>query len=332
MDCLCVHCYAIYLLMILYSSEDEIIEQYFRFFLSIQPLRSFRILQHFKFTDTILLVIRHSISDYLPLAIILFMFLFLVALFGVQIFNFHENNRSPNSFFDFPDGFITCFTILTTDNWYPFITRFFDRTDRNWIVFYTLTIVFIGNFIILDLFIATMLRKFELICAQQNLESENFKKIETLDQSKETNIRNNDNDENKMERKKKKSMGKKTTDIRKSAPTIILRMSLKLALFFQGKYYIRIKTIFLLFVCVNLILESYLKFKTEENLKNYIFIQSLFINLWLGVDLFLHIYVFGINSIKNSFDIFEIISIIGFLIYDCFQIRNPLTKVEYQFF
>lgn len=321
MDCLCVHCYAIYLLMILYSSEDEIIEKYFRFLLSIQPLRSFRILQHFKFTDTILLVIRHSFSDYLPLAIILFMFLFLFTLFGVQIFNFHENNKSPNSFFDFLDGFITCFTILTTDNWYPFIVKFFDRTDRNWIIFYTLTIVFIGNFIILDLFIATMLRKFELICAQQSLESENLKKSETL------NINNNDKKIENEHNEERKSMEKKTTSIRKSAPTIILRLSLKLAHFFKGKYYIKIKTIFLLSVCVGFILETFLKFKTEQNLISYVFIQNIFINLWLAIDLFLHIYIFGNNSIKNFFDIFEIVSIIGFLFYECFHIKNPLTKV-----
>ena len=55
-----------------------------------------------------------------------------------------------------------------------------------------------------------------------------MKKIEILNQSNQNNI---PNDGNKIENEEKKSMDKKKTAIRKSAPTIILKISLKLAHF-----------------------------------------------------------------------------------------------------
>jgi hypothetical protein len=132
-----------------------------------------------KSLQVLLETISSSLQDVGNFALLLFLFMFIYSLIGMQIlsnrlhFDAHsgipiaigedgyENASTPRSHFDnFFWSMITVFQVLSGENWN---TIMYDGwRARGWIaVIYLLSLVVIGSFIVMNLFLAILLKKFE---------------------------------------------------------------------------------------------------------------------------------------------------------------------------
>ena len=104
----------------------------------------------------------NSIRAIASLLFLLFLFIVIFALLGMQLFanrfNFPEGR--PRGHFDsFHAAFVTVFQLLTLENWQLVLFSGM-RSFGGWSVFYFLSWIFIGNFVLLNLFLAILLDSF----------------------------------------------------------------------------------------------------------------------------------------------------------------------------
>ena len=91
-----------------------------RMFRTLRVLRVARLLRGLKSMMNIISVIQRSISSFVYLAMLLFLFIFIYALLGMQLFGgqFGFLNGSNRYNFDsFNYSFVTSFILLTMENW-----------------------------------------------------------------------------------------------------------------------------------------------------------------------------------------------------------------------
>ncbi len=115
-------------------------------------------------------VLMRSMDSFIYLAMLLLLFMFIYALLGMQIFggkfNFEENEDGssgpPRANYDtFHFSFVTVFQVLTMENW-QFILYDSMRSDVGAPIsaIYLISWVFLGNFMLLNLFLAILLDSF----------------------------------------------------------------------------------------------------------------------------------------------------------------------------
>ena len=99
----------------------------------------------------------------------LFLVLFLLSLIGIELFrnkikinkySFYSKQFDFNSFFS---AFSVCFNLINLNNWYDMVIIGFKSSNPIAYIIFTLTLIFFGNFVILNLFIVIMLEGFENI-------------------------------------------------------------------------------------------------------------------------------------------------------------------------
>lgn len=96
------------------------------------------------------------------LAMLLLLFLFIYTLLGMQLFGgkFDFEEGTPRGNFDqFHSAFVTVFQLLTLENWQLVLFSGI-RSFGGWSVIYFLSWIFIGNFVLLNLFLAILLDSF----------------------------------------------------------------------------------------------------------------------------------------------------------------------------
>ena len=345
-DVICLFSYALFKMLESLHTIDNVFKS-LRFLAAIQPLRAFRFLQYFSFMETIQHVISKTFSDYLPLAIILFVFLYIYTLLGLQIFHKSYIDPSiPYNFQDFFSGFTTCFTIMTLDNWYSFIVAYMPNSNRASIIFFTLTLILFGNFVLLDLFIAAMLNGFEFICLKQNTikESENYDenltKMVEKQQSRSSLIR----DEGKI-----MLSSRKTKIYRKMSKYISIisvywtlkhhKMAKILQSIIKNQVFNYIVYIITWFACFEMIYESYyLNYWNYDTEMTYsILYMNIAINLFFGFDIVIRVFSEGVydgakNLITNFPILLEFLYILGFYSDFIFMDKNLLIQVIFQYF
>lgn len=142
----------------------------FNAFRSLRIFRLFRVLKVmriFRYTRSLVLlltVIKSSMSKFIYLLLLLLLMLVLFTLLGMEIFE---------STFDFPEGlprnnfdsfhwaFVTMFQVLSSENW-DYVLRICMRSSAgHWSGFFIIVWLILGNFIILNLFLALLLGAFE---------------------------------------------------------------------------------------------------------------------------------------------------------------------------
>ena len=130
-----------------------------RIFRTFRILRVARLFRYFNYIAHILDVIARSISSSAYLALLLLLFIVIFALLGMQIFggqfNFPEG-RPRAHFDDFHNAFVTVFQVLSTENWYVIM---YDgtRTQGYFSSLFFIVWIFLGNFVLLNLFLAILL-------------------------------------------------------------------------------------------------------------------------------------------------------------------------------
>ena len=133
----------------------------FRIFRVLKVVRLFRYL---KSLETLIKLIGNSISSLAYLFLLLLLFLFIFTLLGMQIFggefNFPEGLPRGN-FDNFHWAFVTTFQVLTTENWNDILTSSLRSSLGIWSSFFLIFWIILGNFIILNLFLAILLDSVE---------------------------------------------------------------------------------------------------------------------------------------------------------------------------
>ena len=131
-----------------------------RIFRVFRVLRMMRLLRGLKSMLQIINVIQRSISSFIYLTMLLLLFVFIYALLGMQIFG--GGFTVPEvvgtiryNYDSFLNAFITSFIMLTTENWNTIMFYAFSgTTSQALIVVYFVSCIFIGNWMLLNLFLA----------------------------------------------------------------------------------------------------------------------------------------------------------------------------------
>eukprot|EP00347_Sterkiella_histriomuscorum_P015163 403358079 len=109
-------------------------------------------------------VISRSIQSFAYIALLLILFIFIYSLLGMQIFGgfYQFADGKPRSNFDsFNSAFILTFQLLTMENWNTFIYDALRSEVNEFItIIFFVSWIFIGNFILLNLFLAILLDSF----------------------------------------------------------------------------------------------------------------------------------------------------------------------------
>jgi hypothetical protein len=131
---------------------------------TFRVLRVARLLKSMQSMQTIMDVIQRSFSSFVYLALLLLLFIFIYALLGMQTFGgkFDFDDGVPRGNFDsFNTAFVTVFQVLTMENWQVVLYDCM-RSEVNKIItaIYLISWIFLGNFMLLNLFLAILLDSF----------------------------------------------------------------------------------------------------------------------------------------------------------------------------
>ena len=138
---------------------------YIRFLSAIKVFRMFRLIRMLKFMRFIVSILGKTMSSFIYLAVLIILLNFIYAVFGMQIFANQFDSKDPNylifNFDSFFSAFVTVFNIITLDNWITLL-QLGDSSTTGPIItnVYLLSWMFIGNFILLNLFLAILLDGF----------------------------------------------------------------------------------------------------------------------------------------------------------------------------
>ena len=135
-----------------------------RIFRTFRVLRVARLLKAMQSMRVIIGVISRSISSFIYLALLLLLFIFIYSLMGMQLFSgIYDDDweeEKPRANFDsFIAAFLTVFQVLTMENWQTIL--FTTMSQAGFIAaLYLISWIFIGNFVLLNLFLAILLDSF----------------------------------------------------------------------------------------------------------------------------------------------------------------------------
>lgn len=188
---------------------------------AFRAIRVFRILRIYRFTrglifmKSLICVITYSIPKFIYLALLLALLNLVYALLGYQIFanklNFSTDNIRAN-FDNFTWAYLAVFQVLTLSGYSEVLYAVMRSSVGRWSALYIFIWIIIGNFVVLNLFIAILLDSF----TQENEESEDMNLLEkTVSLSKASLFTSN---RSKTLRKKEVEKMKILQNINSSAP------------------------------------------------------------------------------------------------------------------
>ncbi|XP_041953728.1 calcium channel, voltage-dependent, L type, alpha 1F subunit [Alosa sapidissima] len=129
----------------------------------VRLLRIFKVTRHWAALSNLVASLLNSMKSIASLLLLLFLFLIIFALLGMQLFggkfNFDETQTKRSTFDAFPQALLTCFQILTGEDWnmvmYDGIMAYGGPHFPGMIVCLYFVILFIcGNYILLNVFLA----------------------------------------------------------------------------------------------------------------------------------------------------------------------------------
>uniref|UniRef100_A0A8C1PV46 Voltage-dependent L-type calcium channel subunit alpha n=1 Tax=Cyprinus carpio TaxID=7962 RepID=A0A8C1PV46_CYPCA len=129
----------------------------------VRLLRIFKVTRHWAALSDLVSSLLNSMKAICSLLLLLFLFLIIFALLGMQLFggkfNFDETQMKRSTFDTFPSALLTCFQILTGEDWnsvmYDGIMAYGGPVFPNMIVSIYFVILFVcGNYILLNVFLA----------------------------------------------------------------------------------------------------------------------------------------------------------------------------------
>jgi len=127
-------------------------------------LRIFKIIRSWTSLKSLLKTVINSLSSITNLAALIFLYMFIYALIGKTYFFGdlldEEGNLSRYHFSDLINSLLVMFILLTSENWNEIMRILYNSHGWTAIIF-TMSALIIGNFIMLNLFLAILLKNIE---------------------------------------------------------------------------------------------------------------------------------------------------------------------------
>lgn len=167
--------------IILVAENILVVFRYIRFITAFKILRLARLFKEINFLHFLFLILKRSLSSFIYLAMLFLLLNFVYALTGMQLFGglLPKTSENYNTFnFDtFWVAFLTVFDIVTLDNWVIVLDLLFSASKSKILAtFFAVSWIFLGNFALLNLFLAILLDSFT-----QSLEEEDKEKVLDLE-------------------------------------------------------------------------------------------------------------------------------------------------------
>lgn len=189
---------------------------------TVRILRISRILRNLKFMRTLIKIFQITLEQFVYITLLLILFLTIFSLIGMQFYAGKWTFLGPGevvaqNFETFIDAFLAMVDIMSIVNWNDTQTLM-ARTDVHYLIscFYLISWIFIGNYILLNLFIAVLLEGFSSAVMLNQIEDLNneFEGIEKIVKNEiEEADKNASNEiEKKMENNKYLSFMHRTDD------------------------------------------------------------------------------------------------------------------------
>ncbi len=146
---------------------------------AISAFRGLRLLRVFKLAKTwekfriLLSTIWNTLKDVSNFSVLLFLFIFIFMLLGMELFAYKvrftadkivdlEAGVAPDSNFDnFLEAFLSVFIVLANDGWSTIYIDHYLATNELLASFFFIALLLIGQYILLNLFLAILLQNFD---------------------------------------------------------------------------------------------------------------------------------------------------------------------------
>jgi len=150
--------------IIFIESQDSATLKTLQTLKAFRVLRVMRLLRSLKFMNMIVNVLSKTLASFIYIAILLIIFILIYALLGMKLFggefDFPDKVYRQN-FDNYGQAFLSVFQILSRSYWYYFLYLMFRSQINNFIsAFYLISWIFVGNFVLLNLFLAIILDGF----------------------------------------------------------------------------------------------------------------------------------------------------------------------------
>ncbi|KPP78631.1 voltage-dependent L-type calcium channel subunit alpha-1F-like [Scleropages formosus] len=173
----------------------------------VRLLRIFKVTRHWNALSNLVASLINSMKAIASLLLLLFLYLIIFALLGMQLFggkfNFDETQTKRSTFDSFPAALLTCFQILTGEDWnsvmYDGIMAYGGPNFPGMIVCIYFVILFVcGNYILLNVFLAIAVDNLATGEAESKKKEEK-KEEEEEEEEDETEKIENEEDEEQQE-------------------------------------------------------------------------------------------------------------------------------------
>ena len=134
----------------------------FRIFKVLRILRVAKIFRYLHSMAHIIAVISKSVTRYMYIGLLLFILMMVYTILGMQIFsgNFSSSSNSRANFDSFHSSFLSTFQILSVENWQSILYAAMNSQAGYASCLYFISWIILGNYIILNLFLAILLENF----------------------------------------------------------------------------------------------------------------------------------------------------------------------------
>ncbi len=156
---------------------------YLRFMKTVVLLRNIRLFSLISYMKIILYVIHHTYSSILNLALILFIFIFTFALFGLNIFGANLSSLTNTRLIYFNtigQSFMSVFDLITFDNWYELLIDGISNDFTFSMIIFIFSAIILGSYVLLNLFMAIVLEGFEFVSIFYEPKNNNVSKKKLL--------------------------------------------------------------------------------------------------------------------------------------------------------
>lgn len=113
----------------------------------------------------IMKVVSNTLTSFIYILILLILFNYIYALLGMNIFGgkfYFEDTETRQNFDSFYNAFLSVFQLMTLENWNDLLLSALRSDVHKLISFiYFVSWIFIGNYVLLNLFLAILLEGFD---------------------------------------------------------------------------------------------------------------------------------------------------------------------------
>ena len=111
----------------------------------------------------------NTIKDVSNISVLIFIFLFTYSLIGLELFAYRLERSVDSRFDTFLEAFLSVFIVLANDGWTRIFIDHYRATNSVVACIYFLSLIIIGQFILLNLFIAILIENFEQLSVRNDL-------------------------------------------------------------------------------------------------------------------------------------------------------------------